>query len=40
MPFENVRDFIIRTLERELSSFEFKNRVEQVVHRANRGYIG
>lgn len=27
-------------IERELSSFEFKNRVEQTVHRATRGYIG
>jgi hypothetical protein len=27
-------------IDRELSSFEFKNRVEQTVHRATRGYIG
>jgi hypothetical protein len=31
---------IKEVLERELSSFEFKTRVEQVIHRANRGYIG
>ncbi len=31
---------IKEVLERELSSFEFKSRVEEVVHRANRGYIG
>ena len=31
---------IAETINKELSSFEFKNRVEQVVHRANRGYIG
>ena len=31
---------IKEVLERELSSFEFKSRVEQVIHRANRGYIG
>ncbi len=31
---------IREALDRELSSFEFKNRVEQTVHRATRGYIG
>ena len=31
---------IREALDRELSSFEFKSRVEQTVHRATRGYIG
>ncbi|MFZ3133108.1 MAG: hypothetical protein WBH08_03840 [Methanothrix sp.] len=31
---------IKEALDRELSSFEFKSRVEQTVHRATRGYIG